>query len=196
MWYGVHIGEDGNTDNLNNIQRRFTMRKIKASTLVPGRNYHFALYADKSAIMPCKIISRPETQIGLMTDSDRYVIEKEDGTRVQFRRNSTYPHFLVTDVPGKREGILVQDRVVFFGEDLPVKVPGVRGRPKAVKTETVEAAVQAFQQVAIQNSEVTVSPEAVEAPEKPKKEDYASFGDFMKACKERKKFMREHNLTD
>lgn len=113
------------------------MRKIKASSLVPGSNYHFALYGDKSAIMPCKVISRPETQIGLMADNDRFVIQKENGETILFRRNNCEPYFLVTDVPGKRDGSFVQDRVVFFGEDLPPKEPKKRGpKPKDVVEQT------------------------------------------------------------
>ena len=113
------------------------MRKIKASTLVPGNSYHFALYSNRNDIMPCKLVSRPETQIGLMEKDDIFIIEKEDGTKIEFRRNNCEPYFLITDVPGKREGSAIQERVVFFGEDLPPKVAGKRGRKPKDKVDEV-----------------------------------------------------------
>lgn len=113
------------------------MRKIKASTMVPGQSYHFALYGDRNKVIPCTLLSRPETQIGLMEDSDRFVVRREDnGEDISFRRNACYPYYLVTDVPGKRDGSVVLERVVFFGPDLEPKEPGKRG-PKT-KVEMVK----------------------------------------------------------
>lgn len=92
------------------------MKKIKSSTLKIGEYYFYTLYSDKENYVKAKLVSRPTCQIGLMEDDDRFVFQKENEEYIEFRRNKAYPHYLVTDIPGKKQNSFIMDRVKFHIE--------------------------------------------------------------------------------
>lgn len=97
------------------------LQKIPSNNLMPGCNYAMAFYGEEDVIRECKLLSRPEHQVYAMKDGETFDVECM-GEIIQFRRNGSYPHFLVTDRRAK-SGRMKATRVIFYRLDAaPVSI--------------------------------------------------------------------------
>lgn len=115
------------------------LKTIKSTALVVGSQVYMTLYRLKDIVMEdvlVNVISKPDCQISLMEDSDRYVVEVVDtGEKIEFFRNTCEPYFINTKMTyedGVSRLVRVRFKVVHKYEE--PKPKGKPGRPKKILT--------------------------------------------------------------
>lgn len=88
---------------------------IKANLLKVGDVCYMTMYSLPENYEKVEIVARPDCTLNNMKNSDKFIVKiLETNEIIEFKRNTAKPHFLVTSIPGTKEGTTKLDRVRFW----------------------------------------------------------------------------------